>query len=78
LFNIFIGKDASVAILRQDDVVGFEVHEGKITGDWYGPVPGAVRPELKWINEPIDCDDPGSTNAKKSTSAPGFGVILQS
>jgi lipopolysaccharide transport system ATP-binding protein len=59
--DILIVKDASVAILRQDNVVAFEVHEGKIIGNWYGSVPGAVRPKLKWISEPIERDDLAST-----------------
>ena len=59
--DILIVKDASVAILRQNNVVAFEVHEGKFTGNWYGRVPGAVRPKLKWISEAIESDDLAST-----------------
>jgi len=49
--NMLIVKDTSIVILRQDSVVAFEVTEGKVLGNWYGRVPGAVRPKLKWTSE---------------------------
>lgn len=48
--NMLIVKDTSIVILRQDNVVAFEVTEGKVLGNWYGRVPGAVRPNLKWTS----------------------------
>ena len=54
--NILIVKDSSTVILRQDSVVAFEVAEGKVLGNWYGRVPGAVRPKLNWTSETIESD----------------------
>jgi lipopolysaccharide transport system ATP-binding protein len=52
--NLLIVKDASTAVLIQNNVVAFEVTEGKIVGNWYGKLPGAVRPKLQWNSEIID------------------------
>jgi lipopolysaccharide transport system ATP-binding protein len=46
--NMIIVKDASVGILYQNNVVGFEVVEGEIVGNWYGRTPGSTRPKLHW------------------------------
>ena len=46
--NMIVVKDASVGILFQNNVVGFEVVEGEIVGNWYGRLPGATRPKLHW------------------------------
>jgi hypothetical protein len=43
--------DASKAIFTQKNVVAFEVGEGERVGNWYGRVPGAVRPKLEWRSE---------------------------
>ena len=55
--NVMIVKDASVGILVQNNVVAFEVTEGEVTGNWYGRVPGSVRPKLKWETETIENSD---------------------
>jgi lipopolysaccharide transport system ATP-binding protein len=52
--NMLIVKDASTAILFQNNVVAFEVVEGEVVGNWYGRNPGAVRPRLNWRSEVID------------------------
>jgi len=52
--NVIIVKDASVALLIQNNVVMFEVVEGEVVGNWYGKMPGAVRPKLKWQGEVIE------------------------
>jgi lipopolysaccharide transport system ATP-binding protein len=52
--NVAIVKDASVAILTQNNVVTFEVVEGEVVGNWYGQIPGAVRPKLKWKSDVVD------------------------
>jgi len=52
--NAMIVKDASVAILRQNNVVAFEVREGEAVGNWYGRIPGAVRPKFRWETEEIE------------------------
>jgi lipopolysaccharide transport system ATP-binding protein len=49
--NLMIVKDASVGILIQNNAVTFEVLEGEPVGNWYGYIPGAVRPKLKWRSE---------------------------
>jgi lipopolysaccharide transport system ATP-binding protein len=49
--NMIVVKDASVGILFQNNVVGFEVVEGEIVGNWYGRTPGATRPKLRWETE---------------------------
>jgi hypothetical protein len=54
---MLIVKDASTGILFQNNVVAFEVVEGEVVGNWYGRVPGAVRPKLNWRSEPIDAGD---------------------
>jgi lipopolysaccharide transport system ATP-binding protein len=55
--NVIVVKDASVAILVQNNVVTFEVVEGEVVGNWYGQIPGAVRPKLKWRNELAEVGD---------------------
>ena len=55
--NVMIVKDASVGVLLQNNVVGFEVTEGKIIGNWYGRLPGSVRPKLKWETDTIESSD---------------------
>jgi lipopolysaccharide transport system ATP-binding protein len=55
--NMLIVKDASTGILFQNNVVAFEVVEGEVVGNWYGRVPGAVRPKLNWRSEAIDAGD---------------------
>jgi lipopolysaccharide transport system ATP-binding protein len=55
--NMLIVKDASIGILFRDNVVAFEVVEGEVVGNWYGRVPGAVRPKLNWRSEVIDAGD---------------------
>lgn len=55
--NLFVVKDTSVAILFQSNVVGFEVLEGEISGNWYGRTAGATRPKLRWESEVIKGSD---------------------
>lgn len=55
--NVMIVQDRSVAILLQNNVVSFEVVEGEVTGNWYGRVPGAVRPNLKWVTQVVESRD---------------------
>lgn len=52
--NMLIVKDASTGILFQNNVAAFEVVEGQVVGNWYGRLPGAVRPQLKWLSEVIE------------------------
>jgi homopolymeric O-antigen transport system ATP-binding protein len=55
--NMIVVKDASTAILFQNNVAAFEVVEGEIVGNWYGRPPGTVRPKLRWQSEVIgSCD----------------------
>jgi lipopolysaccharide transport system ATP-binding protein len=49
--NFMLVIDASKAIFTQKNVVAFEVGEGERVGNWYGLVPGAVRPKLEWRSE---------------------------
>jgi len=55
--NALIVKDASVAILSQNNVAAFEVVEGEVVGNWYGSFPGAVRPKLTWESEAVSVED---------------------
>jgi len=41
-------KDTSRSILDYSGAATFEVLEGQRAGQWYGRLPGAVRPKLKW------------------------------
>ena len=52
--NAMIVKDASVGILLQNNVVAFAVAEGEAVGNWYGRIPGAVRPKLEWESEAVE------------------------
>jgi lipopolysaccharide transport system ATP-binding protein len=54
--NAMIVKDASVAILLQNNAVGFEVVEGEVVGNWYGRPPGVVRPKFQWETETIELE----------------------
>jgi lipopolysaccharide transport system ATP-binding protein len=38
----------SRVLFEVEDTIGFEVHEGKREGGWYGRVGGVVRPVLTW------------------------------
>jgi lipopolysaccharide transport system ATP-binding protein len=62
--NMLIVKDASTGILFQDNVVAFEVVEGEVVGNWYGRLPGAVRPRLKWVSEAIEAGNLAASSAK--------------
>jgi lipopolysaccharide transport system ATP-binding protein len=55
--NMLIVKDASTGILFHNNVVAFDVVEGEVVGNWYGGLPGAVRPQLKWVSEAIETGD---------------------
>jgi lipopolysaccharide transport system ATP-binding protein len=55
--NMIVVKDASVGILFQNNVVGFELVEGEITGSWYGKQVGATRPKLRWESEVTSASD---------------------
>ena len=55
--NMLIVKDASTGILFQNNVAAFEVVEGEVVGNWYGRLPGAVRPKLNWRTEEIKAAD---------------------
>jgi lipopolysaccharide transport system ATP-binding protein len=49
--NFQITVDMSKALFVQKNVVAFEVEEGVREGNWYGRVPGAVRPKFHWGSE---------------------------
>jgi lipopolysaccharide transport system ATP-binding protein len=55
--NMIVVKDASVGILFQNNVVGFEVVEGEIVGNWYGRTPGSTRPKLQWETDVTAASD---------------------
>ena len=55
--NMIVVKDASVGILFQNNVVGFEVAEGEIVGNWYGKRPGTTRPKLQWESDVTAASD---------------------
>jgi lipopolysaccharide transport system ATP-binding protein len=55
--NMIVVKDASSGILFQNNIVGFDVLEGEIVGNWYGKLPGTTRPKLKWESEVIEASD---------------------
>jgi lipopolysaccharide transport system ATP-binding protein len=55
--NVIVVKDASTAILIHNNAVSFEVIEGQAMGNWFGHIPGAVRPKLKWKGEVIETDE---------------------
>jgi lipopolysaccharide transport system ATP-binding protein len=55
--NLWIVKDTSTGILFQENAVAFEVAEGEPVGNWYGRIPGVVRPKLKWKSEVVESGD---------------------
>ena len=55
--NVIIVKDTTVAMIIQNNAVSFEVREGEPIGNWYGKMPGAVRPRLKWKGEALKVID---------------------
>jgi len=55
--NMIVVKDGSVGILFQNNVVGFELVEGEIAGNWYGKDPGVTRPKLQWDTEVTSASD---------------------
>ena len=63
--NMIIVKDASTGILFHDNVVAFEVVEGDVIGNWYGRIPGAVRPNLEWWSEAIDAGALDESKARR-------------
>jgi lipopolysaccharide transport system ATP-binding protein len=65
--NLWIVKDASTGILFKENAVAFEVVEGEVVGHWYGRMPGAVRPKLKWKSETIESGDLVSTQRGQQT-----------
>jgi lipopolysaccharide transport system ATP-binding protein len=65
--NVMIVKDASVRILLQNHAVAFEVAEGEAVGNWYGRIPGTIRPKLKWESEMLDGNDLASAARGRST-----------
>ena len=65
--NLWIVKDASTGILFKENAVAFEVAEGEVVGNWYGRMPGAVRPKLKWKSEVIESGDLVSTRRGRET-----------
>jgi lipopolysaccharide transport system ATP-binding protein len=54
--NVIIVKDASAGVLFQNKVVSFEVIEAEAIGKWYGKLPGATRPKLRWKTESFGLD----------------------
>jgi lipopolysaccharide transport system ATP-binding protein len=65
--NLWIVKDASVGILFQENAAAFEVVEGEVVGNWYGRMPGAVRPKLQWKSEVVESGDLVSTRRDQKT-----------
>jgi lipopolysaccharide transport system ATP-binding protein len=62
--DVMIVKDSSVGILLQSNTVAFEVVEGEVVGNWYGRVPGAVRPKFHWKTDTVESGDVMASNAK--------------
>lgn len=62
--NVLIVRDTSVAILHRDNVIAFEVLEGDAIGSFYGRLPGAVRPKLKWDSEAIEAESLSASTAE--------------
>jgi len=49
--RLLLVKDGSRRILECDQVVCFEVREGRREGFWFGHFPGAVHPQLTWHSD---------------------------
>jgi lipopolysaccharide transport system ATP-binding protein len=54
--NVMLVKDASRPMFRENNAVSFEVDEGERIGNWFGRVPGAVRPKFDWTTEVVSTD----------------------
>jgi lipopolysaccharide transport system ATP-binding protein len=70
--NIIVVKDASVGILFQNNVIAFDVAEGEVGGNWYGQIPGVVRPKLQWTSDVAEINESSVSSVKMhSTKASG-------
>jgi lipopolysaccharide transport system ATP-binding protein len=52
--RVMVVVDASRPILDYTNAVSFEVHEGEREGNWFGRIPGAVRPKFHWETAAVD------------------------
>ncbi len=52
--EIYVVKDKSIVLFRQQDVLLFEVNDGPREGRWYGKWIGAVRPKLNFQLKQIE------------------------
>jgi lipopolysaccharide transport system ATP-binding protein len=66
--NLMVVRNSSTVILRQDNVVAFEVVEGEAEGQWYGQRPGVVRPLLTWKTVCIERRGDFTLSAKRQIS----------
>ena len=51
--DLYVVEDTTKIVLERDRIVGFDIKEGRAIGNWYGKMPGAVRPKLKWTSEAL-------------------------
>lgn len=65
---LFVVKDKSVHIFRQEDVMVFEVRDSMEVrgGGWYGKWTGVVRPKLTWTTKFLDVDRPNVSGESKT------------
>jgi lipopolysaccharide transport system ATP-binding protein len=55
--DLYVVEDTTKIVLERDRVVGFEITEGRAIGNWYGKMPGVVRPKLKWTSDALHTTD---------------------
>jgi len=56
--RLLLVRDGSRAIIDQNRLLSFELHDVPRVGNWFGKIVGVVRPDLSWIVQPLEVAPP--------------------